>query len=882
MKRTNLLTRMLLLCALIVGSVSAWADTETATNTGTKDTDLSGTSYTISGTYVAGSGSTKTDPMGNKGVKIRTNRPATVAGESVSNAFAFTVNSGYTITAISFCGNTNADNKASTISKIYIDGAEYAGSFETGSFVAKNATGSTAVTQLTGISATSSIVIAFSELNGTSQANIYYEITYTAPASTYTVTYDANGATSGTVPTDDSEYDEDATVTVLDNTGSLAKTDCTWGGWNTAADASGTDYAAGATFSITANTTLYAKWIPNAPSTPSFSPASGALNAGDAVTISSYLATTIYYCWTDEESAPEAGDYSSSAAVDGQLVVNAPNDANKKYLYTYGSNVTGSSSVFHNTKAFTITVDDTAPTLSSSVPAAAATGVAISGTIVLTMSEAIGSVDASKFSFGSGTVSSVAIDGEDNTKVNVAYTGLSYNTATTLTVAANGISDAAGNGNAEFTLSFTTVQEICAAPVFTTVGYGFQITCATDGATIYYTVDDDDPKNSDDKAEFTLTGNNLMTLPASGTVYAYAAKTGALASDVTSQVITIPTVGYVTGSLLATMQPDDTADDVTYTSGYSKGSYQMVNDAANKGIQMTDKMLNYPYMFKAASGKITITPPAGVTIQSVKFYGVKNSNKSTGTVTVGDGYTVTTSSNVVLPRYTYYADGTGAVSEILLTNTSLAAGDAFEFTISSQFRFYVEVYGTDAAESESITPAYTYTTFIPSHDLDFTSTDKLTAYIATSADASNVTLTSVDKVPAFTPVVIKTTETGEAIAVNVAATTDDVSSNLLQMGDGVKQIGGDGKYDYILMGGQFHKVTTASALAAGKAYLHLTAAPAAGARLNLIFDDEVVTEINTVKNEETKTRNIFNLNGQRVDLPSKGLYIVNGKKVIIK
>jgi len=52
-------------------------------------------------------------------------------------------------------------------------------------------------------------------------------------------------------------------VTVLGNTGSLAKTGYTFDGWNTANDGSGTSYNAGATFEITAATTLYAKWIIN-------------------------------------------------------------------------------------------------------------------------------------------------------------------------------------------------------------------------------------------------------------------------------------------------------------------------------------------------------------------------------------------------------------------------------------------------------------------------------------------------------------------------------------------------------------------------------------------------------------------------------------------
>ena len=80
----------------------------------------------------------------------------------------------------------------------------------------------------------------------------------------FTVTYDANNATSGTVPTDaNSPYDINKIVTVQGNTGNLQRLGYNFVGWNTAIDASGTQYSAGQTFTITENTTLYAQWIEN-------------------------------------------------------------------------------------------------------------------------------------------------------------------------------------------------------------------------------------------------------------------------------------------------------------------------------------------------------------------------------------------------------------------------------------------------------------------------------------------------------------------------------------------------------------------------------------------------------------------------------------------
>lgn len=78
---------------------------------------------------------------------------------------------------------------------------------------------------------------------------------------TFTVTYDGNGAASGTAPTDtNSPYQANSTVTVLGNTGDLVKGGYLFGGWNTKADGTGTTYQPDATFTIQTNTTLYAIW----------------------------------------------------------------------------------------------------------------------------------------------------------------------------------------------------------------------------------------------------------------------------------------------------------------------------------------------------------------------------------------------------------------------------------------------------------------------------------------------------------------------------------------------------------------------------------------------------------------------------------------------
>ncbi|MGN0473749.1 MAG: InlB B-repeat-containing protein, partial [Acutalibacteraceae bacterium] len=75
----------------------------------------------------------------------------------------------------------------------------------------------------------------------------------------YTVTYDANGATSGTVPTDGNDYSYNETATVKDK-GNLAKTGAVFVNWNTQPNGSGTSYAPNAQITMIENVTLYAIW----------------------------------------------------------------------------------------------------------------------------------------------------------------------------------------------------------------------------------------------------------------------------------------------------------------------------------------------------------------------------------------------------------------------------------------------------------------------------------------------------------------------------------------------------------------------------------------------------------------------------------------------
>ncbi len=86
------------------------------------------------------------------------------------------------------------------------------------------------------------------------------QVKVTQAAKTYTVSYNANGATSGTVPTPQTKT-HGVTLTLAANSGNLAKSGSIFAGWNTAANGSGTGYAAGGIYNPNASVTLYAKWM---------------------------------------------------------------------------------------------------------------------------------------------------------------------------------------------------------------------------------------------------------------------------------------------------------------------------------------------------------------------------------------------------------------------------------------------------------------------------------------------------------------------------------------------------------------------------------------------------------------------------------------------
>ncbi len=180
-------------------------------------------------------------------------------------------------------------------------------------------------------------------------------------------------------------------------------------------------------------------------------------------------------------------------------------------------------------------------------------------------------------------------------------------------------------------------------------------------------------------------------------------------------------------------------------------------------------------------------------------------------------------------------------------------------------------------------PASKFLSFCYDQKLDFSTTD-VKAYKAT-VSGNKVVLEQVDQVPANTGVILYGNAGNYAVPVTASAAA--VSDNEMV---GVTERTAipwtsDDKYNYILQSGEFNKAN-GGYLKANRAYLHTSYdVTAAGAReLEIVFFEDEAAGITTTKftNDMNDTKAIYNISGQRVAQPTKGLYIINGKKVFVK
>ena len=195
----------------------------------------------------------------------------------------------------------------------------------------------------------------------------------------------------------------------------------------------------------------------------------------------------------------------------------------------------------------------------------------------------------------------------------------------------------------------------------------------------------------------------------------------------------------------------------------------------------------------------------------------------------------------------------------------------------------IKIYNTLPATSVPATiSAVGWNTFSSPFALDFTSYTDANAYMVTNASGTTLTLAQVTgTVPANTGLLLSGTASDDVDIPTAASSTTDVTANKLKPGTGTAVNAAD-KYVLVARDSKAvfaHTGDHAATVAVGKAYLDLNGASPAH---SFVLDDSETTGINNVNYETISNNRFFDMQGREVVKPTKGLYIVNGKKVIIK
>ena len=308
-----------------------------------------------------------------------------------------------------------------------------------------------------------------------------------------------------------------------------------------------------------------------------------------------------------------------------------------------------------------------------------------------------------------------------------------------------------------------------------------------------------------------------------------------------------------------------TTVELTKANIISKGYLEVSTDNWNNG-KTYDGITGDFYNMSTNSRTITIK------VKGAKFFNIFVQNSNAGrsyTVKIDDGEAV----NVGHEGSGVEASGLFEIADPSAETTITIAG-----TGSSVYPVKVEFY--TATISAAIT-SEGWATFCTSAPLDFSSVTGLKAYIVTGYEGTAITTTQMTgTVPANTPLLLEGATTDIPV---VASSSTDVSANKLVAGPGKNVIAKSDKTRYVLSSNAgvavFKKINEAEAFVPkDKAYLEFSEEVSAP----MLSIGSETTGIETIDNSQLTIDNVYDLQGRRVAQPTKGLYIVNGKKVVIK
>ena len=292
---------------------------------------------------------------------------------------------------------------------------------------------------------------------------------------------------------------------------------------------------------------------------------------------------------------------------------------------------------------------------------------------------------------------------------------------------------------------------------------------------------------------------------------------------------------------------------------YSNGTYSIKLQGSTGNGYYFDTTNNNLLLGK--SGATLTFPTFTFNVKKIKVYGAEGASASvTFNIFVGSDEVSTgvTSSKVT--------------QEFAIDEASQAAGTKYVLKVTNANNMRIskiEIYGYET------TPAVTadgWATYVTTNPCRFAEGD---AFVVTSA-SDKVYLQSVTDVPNNTPVILK----------GAGAKTADVLPAASAITNSLAISNGGSIDGYVLAKKSgvvgFYKWAGGS-LTSGKVYLPSSAV--VGAREFLDFElgnENETTAIENVAKTQQTDGQYFNLAGQRVAQPTKGLFIVNGKKVVIK
>ena len=201
----------------------------------------------------------------------------------------------------------------------------------------------------------------------------------------------------------------------------------------------------------------------------------------------------------------------------------------------------------------------------------------------------------------------------------------------------------------------------------------------------------------------------------------------------------------------------------------------------------------------------------------------------------------------------------------------------------------ITVYKLVAAEAVTVSAAG-LATYASDNGLDYSAVEGLRAYRA-EVSGNSVAFHQVGQVPSGEGVLLRATTTLDEAKTYYVPTVDIASWT--ERNDFVRGTGSavastaDGYYNYIL--NKVDGITgfyraAGKTVAANRAYLRTTTPPAASSRMSMTFgdDDETMGIDELWPARQSARPDVFDLQGRRVSNPARGLYIINGKKTIIR